>query len=83
MAPPTQVNLLPTPTRCRHCGARIRWCHSSAGGRVPINAEPSSDGRLVLMFTDGHWTCEHRRGYRAIALRELGLELYHYHHCEP
>lgn len=83
MAPPTQVSLLPTPTRCRHCGTRIRWCHSPSGSLVAIDAEPHPHGGLVLVLLAGRWTCESRRGYRALALRELGHELYHYHHCEP
>lgn len=76
------VLLLPTATGCASCGARIRWCYSPLGGRVPIDAEPQADGRLVLVLTDGRWVAETRRPNRAIALRSDGAELYRHHHCE-
>jgi hypothetical protein len=73
--------LLPTPTRHR-CGMRVRWCHSPSGRPVCLNAEPSPDGRVVLVLVDERWVAETRRPYRAIALRQQGLPLYAHHHCE-
>lgn len=72
--------MLPTATRCRRCGARVRWvtCH---GRRQPIDAEPSPDGRLVLELIDGQWVAQPRRGYRALALRADGHQLYIAHTC--
>ena len=72
--------LLPTPRRCG-CGVRVRWVHGLDGGRRLIDAEPSREGYLMLVLTEGKWVAERRRGYRAKDLQAMGLELYRYHSC--
>lgn len=35
-------------TTCRSCGAPIVWCVTPAGNRMPVDADPSPRGNLVL-----------------------------------
>jgi hypothetical protein len=71
----------PPSYSCRHCGSRVRLVESRLGGRLLLDLHPHADGRVVLLVEDGRWVGELRRGYRAIALREQGLELYRVHAC--
>lgn len=34
--------------RCRSCGAEIRWARTSAGKRMPLDAEPNPNGNVEL-----------------------------------
>lgn len=77
-----ELVLLPTATRCGTCHARIRWVINRRRRFFPINAEPDPDGRYMLDLIDGNWVAERRRGYRALALRTAGHELYSLHICE-
>jgi hypothetical protein len=73
--------MLPTVARCRRCNARVRWV-TCLGRPLPIDAEPSPDGRLVLELIDGEWVAQRRRPYRALALRMDGHQLYAAHTCD-
>lgn len=35
-------------TRCRSCGAEIRWAMTSKGKRIPLDVGEHADGNLVL-----------------------------------
>lgn len=35
-------------TRCRSCGAKIRWTRTAAGKLMPLDYEPSPRGTVVL-----------------------------------
>lgn len=37
-----------TVSRCRSCGAEIRWVQTITGKNVPIDAEPVDDGNITL-----------------------------------
>lgn len=74
--------MLPTVTRCRRCNARVRWVTGLAGRPMPIDAEPTSDGRLVLELIGDEWVAQRRRGYRALALQVDGHQLYRVHTCD-
>lgn len=75
------IALLPTATRCPRCDRRVRWVDTPAGSRCCVDADPHPQGDVVLVDADGHWVAERRRGYRAIALRDRGLELHRHHDC--
>lgn len=34
--------------RCRSCKARIRWCVTANGKRMPVDVEPVADGNVQL-----------------------------------
>lgn len=63
------------PERCNYCDAPIRWLTGSTGKRMPVNAQPSATGNVII------------RGDRAgvlgqrpaAAAREQGEQL-HLHH---
>lgn len=38
---------------CSSCGARIRWAKTSAGKRMPLDAEPSGSGNVLLGWIGG------------------------------
>lgn len=78
--PSYSPELLPTPIR-HSCGRRVRWLHNPSGSWVLIDAEPQPTGRVMLVLTPDGWIAETRRGYRAIALQQQGLELYRHHRC--
>lgn len=37
---------------CKSCGARVLWAVTPAGKSMPIDAEPTTDGNLVLEHPD-------------------------------
>lgn len=37
---------------CKTCGARIVWCRTDTGKRIPVDPEPCRDGNLVLVSGD-------------------------------
>ncbi len=37
---------------CRECGAAMRWVKTAKGKSMPIDDEPSSDGRFVIESGD-------------------------------
>jgi hypothetical protein len=37
--------------KCQSCGAPIRWAKTTTGRRMPLDAQPVSNGNVVL--TDG------------------------------
>lgn len=39
--------------RCQSCGAEIRWAETPGGKWIPLDAEPVSDGNVVVRETDG------------------------------
>lgn len=42
------------PTRCRSCGAALRWGTSvTSGKRVPVDNEPAEDGNILLVDVGG------------------------------
>lgn len=38
---------------CRSCGASIVWARTDSGRLMPVDREPSAQGRLVLRTEDG------------------------------
>jgi hypothetical protein len=38
-------------SRCRSCNALITWCVTAAGVRMPVDAEPSPGGNVVVSGT--------------------------------
>ena len=40
--------------KCASCGATIRWVLSHRGSKLPIDAEPVPNGRLVVEAADHH-----------------------------
>jgi hypothetical protein len=44
-----------TETKCRSCGAAIIWMKTAAGKRMPIDAEPSEKGNIVLVEDKGNF----------------------------
>lgn len=42
--------------KCSACDAPIVWASTSAGGKMPVDAEPTPDGNLLLLATvDRRW----------------------------
>ena len=39
---------MPNQAKCFSCGAIVIWCHTTSGGRMPVNAEPSPNGNLMM-----------------------------------
>lgn len=35
-------------SKCKRCPAQVVWADTTAGGRMPVDAEPSPDGTVVL-----------------------------------
>jgi len=38
---------------CKSCGARIYWCVTTTGKRMPVNATESASGNLLLELQPG------------------------------
>ena len=36
------------PGTCKSCGARVIWCHTESGKRMPLDEEPSERGNMLL-----------------------------------
>ncbi len=34
--------------KCRSCGAAILWCKTEKGKAMPVDAEPSENGNLII-----------------------------------
>ena len=43
---------------CLSCGAPIIWAHTRNGARMPIDAESTPDGNVVVTMTGNGTTCE-------------------------
>lgn len=44
-----------TRGRCRSCGAAILWTKTAAtGATIPLDAEPSKDGNMVIIEGKAH-----------------------------
>lgn len=43
---------------CRSCGARLIWCLTEAGNRMPVDAEPVEDGNLAMFMVGGTPHCK-------------------------
>jgi membrane-bound ClpP family serine protease len=65
----------PATTRCRSCGAMIRWATTIAGRPMPVNvgaAQPREiAGRLMVESSATHWaTCPnaaaHKKGPKGV-----------------
>lgn len=39
-------------SRCRSCGAPIRWAATANGNRMPLDRDPAPDGTIVLSDPD-------------------------------
>ena len=39
------------PVPCKSCRRLVYWAHTPAGKRMPVDAEPSEGGRLVLTYS--------------------------------
>lgn len=35
-------------TRCKGCGAEIFWARTTAGSHMPVDAQPTPDGNVVI-----------------------------------
>ncbi len=42
------MTILPGNSTCKSCGARIVWCRTREGKRMPVDAEPHPEGNLVI-----------------------------------
>jgi hypothetical protein len=60
-------------SRCRSCGAEIRWARMSSGRAMPLDLEPSPAGTVALV-DDEHAETLSRDA--AELEREAGRELY-------
>ena len=36
-------------SRCRSCGAEVRWAHTTFGKLMPLDAEPDPNGNVELV----------------------------------
>jgi hypothetical protein len=43
-------------TACRSCGAPVLWAVTAEGKRMPVDAEPTPAGNLVVDQTAQPWT---------------------------
>jgi hypothetical protein len=43
------------PSRCRSCQAPIIWAVTAEGRKMPVDAAPHQDGRLVLSWKEDGW----------------------------
>lgn len=56
--------------QCKSCGASIQWMVSEGGKKIPIDADPSPDGNLILFGTGAHpvpklWTGDRYKSHFA------------------
>lgn len=35
-------------SQCRNCGKAVYWCKTNTGKIMPVDAEPSEDGNIIL-----------------------------------
>lgn len=55
-------------SRCRSCGAEIRWAHTTSGHAMPLDAEPVADGTVAFTGRDV-------RNDRGTALPEVRVDV--------
>jgi hypothetical protein len=41
-------------SNCRSCGAEIIWCVTESGKRMPVDAQTSVDGNIILELKPGN-----------------------------
>lgn len=46
---------MPEQSRCKSCGAMMRWVTSENDKAVPLDAEPVADGNIVLVDGLAHF----------------------------
>ncbi|PXY17364.1 hypothetical protein BA062_37785 [Prauserella flavalba] len=68
---------------CKSCRARILWATTRDGERMPVNADPASNGNVLLALQDGQLaaavlTAGQARMSRA---RRIPLRLAHFATC--
>jgi hypothetical protein len=56
MSPPTEIRPGVPITTCRSCGARVFWCWTERGKRMPVDAAADPDGSLVVVMAGGRPT---------------------------
>ena len=39
--------------RCNRCRAKVRWCETTRGKPIPLDAEPSEAGTFMVLATRG------------------------------
>ncbi len=68
------------PSKCRSCGALVRWVTTLAGKKMPVDIDTSKYGNIVLR-PDG--TCEILSSAAAIVARSRSgrLHLSHFVTC--
>lgn len=73
-----------TPSKCRSCGAPIRWVVSVKGVPQPLDFEPNPAGPLVIdlksVVRDGH-TIHEERARKFEDLFDHGVERFMPHHA--
>lgn len=75
--PEPRASERPQTSSCRSCEAEIIWVETEKGKKMPIDADPSADGRFELS-SDGKSVHCHPAGVAA-QLRVLGRDLYSSH----
>lgn len=70
-------------TRCRsaHCDAPIKWLRTASGKRIPVDAEPNSDGNVQLAWVGGEQVAIVLNAADRAAAQVDGCELYMPHHA--
>lgn len=57
----TRIAMNPNRSKCLSCQAPIVWALTAKQRPIPINAEPTNDGRYYLV-TDGYGITAHHAG---------------------
>ncbi|WP_009473848.1 hypothetical protein [Rhodococcus sp. JVH1] len=67
---------LPPTEQCRSCKAPIRWARTQHGKHIPINAEPSASGNVLLDHIGGVLHAGVMRGNQLAAIRRTDRPLF-------
>jgi hypothetical protein len=66
--------------KCRSCGASIIWTDTVTGRRMPLDANPTTDGNIILGVRHGNVPLALVQTAQALArLKEYGSPLYTSH----
>jgi len=63
-------------SRCRSCGAEIRWARTVKGKAIPLDQDPTVTGNVLLVHGPGSPTAEVLGPLEADAARADGRTLY-------
>lgn len=70
-------------SRCRSCGAEIRWAETAAGKTIPLDVEPISTGNVDIVFIGGEEVALVLGPGDAVAAQAAGHKLFlsHFASC--